>query len=74
VGSWKKHPRKDLQEVLEKFSAAGWQVINPPKYYKVYCPCVQQHKRTIHLTPSDPNYGRNALAWMRRQTCMREHR
>lgn len=62
---WKRHPKKELQAVLEVFSAQGWTIENPPKYYKVLCPC-GNHYRWIHLTPSNPYYGFQALQWARR--------
>jgi hypothetical protein len=67
---WRRHPRKDLEEVLATFAAAGWRVDDPPKYYRVRCPrACGQHQRWIHLTPSDPNYGSHALHWLYRQPC-----
>jgi hypothetical protein len=33
VGYWKRHPRKDLEEVLEAFHRAGWRIEDPGKYY-----------------------------------------
>ena len=69
---WKKHPQKDLEELLEKFDAAGWRIIDPPKYYKVYCPCAMKHKRTVHLTPSNPNYALDTRKWLERQPCYKE--
>ncbi|RCW43117.1 hypothetical protein DFQ14_1074 [Halopolyspora algeriensis] len=68
MGYWKKHPRKDLEEVLEVYDQHGWRVEDPPKYYRVKCPC-GDHQRSIHLTPSNPNYGKQALQWLYRQPC-----
>lgn len=68
MGNWAKHPKKELQSLLKEFDEAGWRIQDPPKYYKVYCPC-GAHKRTIHLTPSDPNYTLNASKWLHRQEC-----
>lgn len=65
VGYWKRHPRKDLERVLEEFHLRGWRIENPPKYYKVMCPC-GSHYRWIHLTPSSPYYGGHALTWAKR--------
>lgn len=67
MNSWKKHPRKDLEAVLVEFAAHGWPIVNPPKYYQVLCPC-GVHYRWIHLTPSNPNYGKEVLRWAQR-TC-----
>jgi hypothetical protein len=68
MGYWRKHPRKELEAVLNHFHQAGWTILDPPTYYAVRCPC-GLHKRWIHLTPSDPNYGKRALAWLQRQPC-----
>jgi len=27
------------------------------------------HRKTVHLTPSDPNYVRNLRQWLERQSC-----
>ena len=71
MGYWRKHQRKELEEVLAAFDAAGWTIEDPPMYYRVKCPC-GEHQRSIHLTPSNPNHGRQAPSWMRRQACMIE--
>jgi hypothetical protein len=36
----------------------------------MYCPkkC-GKHIKTMHLSPSDPNYARNVLGQLRRATC-----
>lgn len=68
MGYWKRHSNKDLQTVLEEFHAHGWIVIDPPRYYTLRCPC-GLHQRQIHLTPSDPDYGKRALNWGKRQAC-----
>ena len=65
---WKKHPRKDMEALLGEFHEADWRIYDPPTYYQVLCPC-GLHKRWIHLTPSDPNYAKNALRWLYRQPC-----
>lgn len=67
MGYWRKHPRKDLEAALRVFDEHGWVIIDPPKYYAVRCPC-GHHQRWIHLTPSNPNYGSEALKWAAR-TC-----
>ncbi len=33
------------------------------------CPCPDMHLKTVHLTPSDPNYVRNLVGQLRRATC-----
>lgn len=69
---WKKHPIKDLETLLSEFDAAGWRILDPPKYYKVYCACPEQHKRTVHLTPSNPQYTLDTRKWLQRQSCYKE--
>jgi len=70
---WRRHPKKDLQEVLVAFDRAGWVIEDPPTYYTVKCPC-GDHMRQIHLTPSNPDYGQRALRWLRRQPCFTKER
>lgn len=70
MGYWRRHPDKDLEEVLGAFHEAGWRIENPGRrYYRVKCAC-GNHQRSIHISPSNPNHGREALRWMRRQSCM----
>ena len=72
VGYWKTHPKKDLQALLFRFHKQDWTIFDPPTYYKTYCACIDKHKKMIHLTPSDPNYGKNQAKWLERQTCYSE--
>lgn len=67
MGYWQRHPRKELEQVLEQFDALGWRIDDPPTYYRLRCPC-GRHMRWLHLTPSNPNYGNEALQWAKR-TC-----
>jgi hypothetical protein len=60
--------RRDIEALLTEYRDAGWRVTRKQKYYRVQCPR-GQHQRWIHLTPSDPNYIRNALSWLHHQTC-----
>lgn len=69
MGYWKKHPRKEFEAVLDQFHELGWRIDDPPKYYRLRCPC-GLHMRWFHLTPSNPNYGVEALQWAKR-TCPR---
>lgn len=68
MGYWKRHQSKDIEKVLDEYHAAGWRIEDPPKYYTVKCPC-GDHQRTVHLTPSGPNYAKNLRAWLHRQPC-----
>ncbi len=69
-----KHPKKDLEVVLRWGEAQGWRVVRAKGYYKMYCPCSERHKKTVHLSPSNPRYRRNLLQFLRRETCWREVR
>jgi hypothetical protein len=68
---WQRAGNKTIGDLLQAFDEAGWAIDNPPKYYRVRCPC-GAHMRWIHLTPSGTNYARNALKWLERQPCMKE--
>ncbi|AZI58881.1 hypothetical protein EH165_12765 [Nakamurella antarctica] len=65
---WRKHQKKELELLLQKFDDAGWTIEDPLKYYSVKCPC-GDHRRWIHLTPSGNNYAKDALGWLERQPC-----
>lgn len=64
-----RHPRKELEALLREAEAKGWRVVKPGKYFKMYCPCIDKHLETVHLTPSDPNYERNLRGLLGRETC-----
>lgn len=68
MGYWPKHPKKELEAVLGEFHEASWTIEKAKKYYKVKCPC-GDHMRTIHLSPSNPNYAKDVMKWLPRQTC-----
>lgn len=59
-----RHPKKDLEAVLRDGEAKGWEVAKTRKYYRMRCPC-GSHQKTVHLTPSDPNYRQNLVGWLR---------
>lgn len=64
-----RHPDKDLETVLQEAEGKRWRVDKGKKYFKMYCPCADRHKKTVHLSPSSPNYRRNLLAQLGRATC-----
>ena len=66
-----KHPRKDLEAVLREAEGKGWRVTKGKGYYKMLCPC-GRHQKSVHLTPSDPDYRRHLLGQLRRATCWDE--
>ena len=64
-----RHPDKDLERIIREAEEHGWRRTKRPKsYFRLYCPC-GRHIKTVALTPSGANYGRNLLAWFRRQDC-----
>lgn len=64
-----RHPNKELEQLLRLFEQQGWRVIKGRKYFKTYCPCEGKHKKTVHMTPSDPNYELNVRKWLQKQPC-----
>jgi hypothetical protein len=64
-----RHPDKDLERILKEAEDRGWRVERGKRYYKIYCPCPEMHKKSVHLTPSDPGYRRNLLGQLGRATC-----
>lgn len=56
-------------EVLTEGERQGWRVERGRRYFKLLCPCPELHLKTVHLTPSDPNYVRNLVGQLRRATC-----
>jgi len=64
-----KHPDKDLEAVIREAEKKGWRTEKGSAYFKMYCPCDKKHKKTVHLTPSDPNYRRNLIGQLKRSTC-----
>lgn len=67
-----RHPKKDLEQVLKAAEEQGWRVERGGRYYTMYCPCDEKHKKTVKLTPSDPNYRQNLLGQLRRATCWKD--
>lgn len=63
-----KHPKKELERVLQVFERRGWRVLDPPKYYTLLCPC-GQHQRQFHISPSSAYYGNHALQWASKLPC-----
>lgn len=64
-----RHPRTDLEQVLQMAEARNWRVERGSKYYRLLCPCEGMHMKSVHLTPSDPKYRRNLLSWLSRCAC-----
>lgn len=60
--------RQNLEALLKEAESKGWQVTRTRRYYKIRCGC-GAHQRTVHITPSDPNYERNLRHWLKRTGC-----
>jgi hypothetical protein len=54
-----RHPKPELEALIKEAERFGWRVTRERKYYKALCPCSMKCMETIHISPSDPNYGRN---------------
>lgn len=67
MGYWKRHPKKEGEEALQKIAALGWRIENPPRYYTIKCPC-GDHQKRVHLTPSNPRHYDEAVRYAKR-TC-----
>lgn len=63
-----RHPDKELELILKEAEDKGWRVGRGNKYYKMYCPCADQHTKTVKITPRS-GYLRNLLGQLRRATC-----
>jgi hypothetical protein len=62
---------KDIKDVVDEISRHGWTEVAGKNYRKFRCPC-GRHMKTIHKSPSNPNYFKNLMAWFRRQECWQE--
>lgn len=58
--------------MLKIAESQGWRVERGKTYFKMKCGCDTKHLKWVHLTPSDPNYKRNLVAYLKRSTCWRE--
>jgi hypothetical protein len=62
------HPDRDLEKLLIRVEAKHWRVEKRRRYFICKCDC-GDHLKTVHLTPSDPNYLLNVTKWFERQSC-----
>lgn len=67
-----RHPVKELEAVLRHAERLGWRVTKRKKYYKLYCPCEDKHRLTLHLTPSGGRYEMNWRKHATARTCWAE--
>ena len=63
-------PKETRDFVRSLVKDHGWRFEPPPGrgYPKLKCPC-GKHLRTVHISPSDPNYLKNLQKWVQRQSC-----
>ncbi|HEY5179600.1 MAG TPA: hypothetical protein VIJ07_07480 [Dermatophilaceae bacterium] len=66
-----RHQDKELEQVLKIAEGQGWRVERGKAYFKMKCGCDAKHMKMMHATPSDPNYKRNLVAYLKRATCWR---
>lgn len=61
------HSEADARRVAKEL---GWREAgrNKKGYLKLLCPC-GQHRKWLHKTPSDPDFFKHAIAYLRRQPC-----
>lgn len=55
-----RHPRKDLEKLIQTAEDQGWTFTKGNRYYKGRCPC-GKCMETVSLTPSNPNFAKNKL-------------
>ncbi len=63
--------REDVFRVVDELH---WIAADKPGkngYLKLKCPC-GKHMKWLHKTPSNPNYYRDTIKWLRRQCDQRE--
>lgn len=63
--------KQDLRDAVEVILEHGWTEHTRNGYRKFRCPC-GRHRKTVRLSPSDPNYVKNLMGWFRRQSCWEE--
>lgn len=64
-----RHPDKDVEKFLRTAEDKHlWTFTKGKKYFKGKCPC-GLHLKTVHLTPSDPNYLTNLKHNLARLEC-----
>ena len=62
-----KHPKPPGEQLLRLIEAHGW-TVEKRNYFWCLCPC-GRHYKTVHLSPSDPNYWRNTKGAFERFPC-----
>lgn len=65
----RKHPIKELEAVLQDAESKDWDVAAGRKYFKMKCPCPDEHLKIVHISPSGGYYLNHLLQKLRRDTC-----
>lgn len=47
-----RHQDKDYEKLIKKAEARGWVAEKKRRHWQLYCPCPDEHIRTISATPS----------------------
>jgi hypothetical protein len=69
-----KHQDKDFEEVLCIAEDQDWRVTKRPNsYFIMCCPCPDEHKKTMHLTPNR-GYLKSLVGYLTPHTCWRDER
>ena len=64
-----KHRHPDGETILRSLESQGWTLTGGGKqHFRAKCPC-GQHMKSIHTTPSDPNYYRKLRTRLKNHTC-----
>jgi hypothetical protein len=71
VATRPRHPVKELEAVLREAEEKKpkWRVTKRKRYFTLWCPCAAKHKKTVHLSPSDPNYETRLRSYLKSRTC-----
>lgn len=64
-----RHPVKELEAVLREAEEKQRRVTKRNRYFMLWCPCDGKHKKTVHLSPSDPRYEVNLRSYLSSRTC-----
>lgn len=63
-----RHPKKEGQEVIDAAAEFGWTAKRKKgaSYFHMYCGCGQHHT-WLHISPSNPNYFKERIAFMKKK-------
>jgi len=67
VARRQRHPKQGLEQLLADAEGRGWRIVRGKGYFMMLCPC-GKHRKTVKLSPSNPNYEREC-GQLRRATC-----